>query len=137
MANLSGPQTRREVLSRCKGDLSNIPRQSMKSRGYIRRDGTVSEDTHTYECSRCGIRFGLIKIVEENRPFQSETLSTKGNDDLREDTLTLSVSRDTIHDWPRWIAPFLVSKSLTNHEMTMVISFACPAEAEASGATLG
>jgi len=31
----------------------------MKSKGYKRRDGTVSEDTHTYECRQCRTRFEI------------------------------------------------------------------------------
>jgi hypothetical protein len=43
----------------CKASLRNIPRHEMKSKAYKRRDGTVSEDTHTYECVECKKRFEI------------------------------------------------------------------------------
>jgi hypothetical protein len=59
MANVPGPQPDVLYYPCCKGGLRNVPRAEMKSRGYIRRDGTVSEDTHTYECQACGTRFEI------------------------------------------------------------------------------
>jgi len=31
----------------------------MRSTGWRRRNGTVAEDTHTYECAGCHIRFEI------------------------------------------------------------------------------
>lgn len=59
MANKPGPQPDIKYCPVCKGDLENVPRSKMKSSGYIRRNGTVSEHTHTYECSECHIRFEI------------------------------------------------------------------------------
>jgi uncharacterized protein with PIN domain len=59
MANLPGSQPDVKYCPSCKGTLINIPRNKMKSRGYVRKDGSVSSDTHTYECSQCNTRFEI------------------------------------------------------------------------------
>ncbi len=59
MANLPGPQPDIKFCPICKADLRNVPRNEMKSRGYLRRDGTVTEHTHTYDCVRCRTRFEI------------------------------------------------------------------------------
>lgn len=59
MANLPGPQPQIQYCPVCRGDLRNVPRAEMRSRAYVRRDGTVSEDTHTYECTVCSVRFEI------------------------------------------------------------------------------
>ena len=59
MANLPGPQPDIKFCPVCKSDLKNVPRSKMKSRGYVRRDGTVSDHTHTYECANCKNRFEI------------------------------------------------------------------------------
>lgn len=59
MANLPGPQPDIKFCPKCKGNIENVPRNKMRSRGYTRRDGTVSEYTHTYDCTTCGTRFEI------------------------------------------------------------------------------
>lgn len=59
MANLPGPQPDINYCPICKSNLKNVPREEMKSRGYVRKDGTVSADTHTYDCKSCGNRFEI------------------------------------------------------------------------------
>ncbi len=59
MANLPGPQPDIKFCPVCKSNLRNVPRSKMKSKGYVRKDGTVSEDTHTYECTSCKNRFEI------------------------------------------------------------------------------
>jgi hypothetical protein len=59
MANISGPQPDVRFCPACRGNLRNVPREDMRSRAYVRRDGTVAEDTHTYECDACHIRFEI------------------------------------------------------------------------------
>lgn len=59
MANKTGPQPEVRFCPRCKGELRNVPRNEMKSEGYVRKDGTVAKDTHTYECLGCGTRFEI------------------------------------------------------------------------------
>ncbi|MFZ0321432.1 MAG: hypothetical protein WAL56_20075 [Candidatus Sulfotelmatobacter sp.] len=59
MANLSGPQPDVKYCPVCKGDLRNVERQEMRSQGYKRKDGSVSPDTHTYECRACKTRFEI------------------------------------------------------------------------------
>jgi len=59
MANKPGLQPDIKYCPICKGDLRNIPRNEMKSKGYIRKDGTVAEHTHTYECLECSNRFEI------------------------------------------------------------------------------
>ena len=61
MANVSGPQPHIVHCPICKSDLRNIPREEMTSQGYHRADGTVSRDTHTYQCTSpgCGVRFEI------------------------------------------------------------------------------
>jgi uncharacterized protein with PIN domain len=57
MANRPGPQKDVRFCPSCKGALQNVPRKEMKSGGYVRKDGTVSPDTHTYKCLECGKSF--------------------------------------------------------------------------------
>lgn len=59
MANRSGPQPDVKFCPVCKGDLRNVSRSDMKSRGYRRADGKVAEETHTYECKSCSSRFEI------------------------------------------------------------------------------
>ncbi|WP_026395193.1 hypothetical protein [Acetobacterium malicum] len=59
MANKTGSQPYIMFCPICKGDLVNIPRNEMKSKGYIRKDGTVSQFTHTYECKAYGNTFEI------------------------------------------------------------------------------
>jgi uncharacterized protein with PIN domain len=59
MANIAGPQPDIKYCPICKSDLENVHRSKMKSRGYVRRDGTVSEHTHTYDCTNCRNRFEI------------------------------------------------------------------------------
>jgi len=59
MANIPGPQPDVKYCPACKANLKNVPRSHMTSRGYVRVDGTVSPDTHTYVCTECGIKFEI------------------------------------------------------------------------------
>ncbi len=59
MANVSGPQPDVKFCPACKGDLRNLVRSEMRSKGYKRSDGTVSPDTHSYECRTCKHRFEI------------------------------------------------------------------------------
>jgi len=59
MANLPGPQPDVQYCPTCKAAVRNVPRPEMRSRGYVRKDGTVSEHTHTYECLSCKRRFEI------------------------------------------------------------------------------
>jgi len=59
MANITGPQPDIQFCPICKGKLRNVPRNEMKSRAYTKKDGSVSEFTHTYECLECNIRFEI------------------------------------------------------------------------------
>lgn len=59
MANRPGPQPEIQFCPVCKGALRNVLRSEMKSRSYIRKDATVSESTHTYECTKCQKRFEI------------------------------------------------------------------------------
>lgn len=59
MANRTGPQPEVLFCPKCKGELLNIPRVLMKSKGYVRKDGTVSQFTHTYKCKECGNTFEI------------------------------------------------------------------------------
>jgi hypothetical protein len=59
MANIPGLQPDIKYCPKCRADLRNVPRNKMKSRGYARKDGTVSEETHTYDCTKCGTRFEI------------------------------------------------------------------------------
>lgn len=59
MANKTGAQPDVKFCPKCKGELRNVPRSEMKSKGYIRKDGSISESTHTYECQVCGTRFEI------------------------------------------------------------------------------
>jgi uncharacterized protein with PIN domain len=60
MANVPGPQPDIKYCPVCKSDLINVPRSKMKSIGYVRKDGTVSKHTHTYDCAKCK-NDGLVK----------------------------------------------------------------------------
>jgi uncharacterized protein with PIN domain len=66
MANLPGPQPDVKFCPGCKEALRNVPRSEMKTRGYKRRDGTVSVDTHTYECTVCKTRFEINQDQDLN-----------------------------------------------------------------------
>jgi uncharacterized protein with PIN domain len=59
MANIPGPQPDIQWCPVCKERLENVPRHKMKSAGYKRKDGTVSPDTHTYDCKSCKNRFEI------------------------------------------------------------------------------
>jgi len=59
MANKPGPQLDVKYCPACKGNLKNVPCDEMTSSGYIKKDGTVSPDTHTYTCTKCGIKFEI------------------------------------------------------------------------------
>lgn len=59
MANKPGAQPDVRYCPICKGELRNIARVEMKSKGYVRKDGSVSEETHTYECLSCCTRFEI------------------------------------------------------------------------------
>jgi len=59
MANKPGPQWDIQYCPVCKATLINVPREQMASRGFKRRDGTVSEYTHTYYCGECKNRFEI------------------------------------------------------------------------------
>ncbi len=61
MIGVSGPQPDVQYCPKCGQPLRNVPRTEMKSRGYVRRDGTVSPYTRTYEClsALCGERFQI------------------------------------------------------------------------------
>lgn len=59
MANKTGEQPDIKFCPKCYGELRNIARSEMKSKGYVRKDGSVSEYTHTYECCVCGTRFEI------------------------------------------------------------------------------
>jgi uncharacterized protein with PIN domain len=59
MANKPGRQPDINACPVCKASLRNIPRSEMKSKGYVRRDGAVSEHTHTYDCVSCHNRFEI------------------------------------------------------------------------------
>lgn len=59
MANLPGPQPDIKYCPVCKSEVINVPRIKMKSRGYVRKDGTVSEHTHTYYCVKCKNTFEI------------------------------------------------------------------------------
>ena len=59
MANKPGMQLNVKYCPKCMSELRNIPRSEMKSKGYVRKDGSVSEHTHTYECRSCGTRFEI------------------------------------------------------------------------------
>jgi uncharacterized protein with PIN domain len=61
MANRTGPQPDVQFCPVCRAPLRNVPRKEMASHGHPRADGTVSPDTHTYECTQpdCGNRFEI------------------------------------------------------------------------------
>lgn len=59
MANIPGPQPDILFCPVCKNLLRNVPRHEMRSKAYTRRDGSVSEHTHTYECHSCNNRFEI------------------------------------------------------------------------------
>ena len=61
MANVPGPQPDVKFCPAYKANLENVPRGKMKSKGYVRGDGTVSPHTHTYICEnpKCGRKFEI------------------------------------------------------------------------------
>lgn len=59
MANIPGPQFDVKYCPACKGNLKNVLRAEMTPSGYVRKDGTVSPDTHTYVCTKCDIKFEI------------------------------------------------------------------------------
>ena len=59
MANEPGIQSDIKYCSICKGELRNVLRSEMKSKGYRRKDGTVSEYTHIYHCNNSDNRFEI------------------------------------------------------------------------------
>lgn len=61
MANTTGPQPEIRYCPACRADLRNLQRHELPSRGYRRADGTVTEHTHSYECTSgaCGRRFEI------------------------------------------------------------------------------
>ena len=59
MANVPGIQPDIKHCPICKKEIRNVLRSEMKSKGYIRKDGTASEYTHTYHCENCDIRFEI------------------------------------------------------------------------------
>ena len=59
MANISGPQPDIRYCPACKENIRNVPREEMTSSGYERADGTVAQDTHTYECEVCLTKFEI------------------------------------------------------------------------------
>lgn len=61
MANITGPQPDIRYCPVCRGTLRNLERNELPSRGYVRRDGTVAEHTHSYECTSddCHHRFEI------------------------------------------------------------------------------
>lgn len=58
MANKPGPQPDVKYCPKCKARLKNVPREEMKTR-YVRRDGSVPQSTHTYDCNECSTRFEI------------------------------------------------------------------------------
>jgi len=59
MVNMSGEQPNIKCCPIYKGNLENVPRSKMKSKGYIKKNGTVSQYTHTYDCLACKNRFEI------------------------------------------------------------------------------
>lgn len=59
MANKTGAQPDIKYCPVCKNELYNVPRDKMRSKGYVRKDGTVSKYTHTYQCFKCNNRFEI------------------------------------------------------------------------------
>lgn len=61
MSNVPGPQPDVAYCPVCKGRLRNVPRAEMVSSGHVRADGTISDDTHTYQCVEggCAQRFEI------------------------------------------------------------------------------
>jgi uncharacterized protein with PIN domain len=60
--NISGIQPDVRYCPICRGELRNIPREEMNSSGHTRADGTVSPETHTYQCNQCNqchVRFEI------------------------------------------------------------------------------
>jgi thioredoxin reductase len=50
----------------------------MKSKRYKRRDGTLAQDTHTYECKECNRRF---EINQSRQNYQ--TMEVNGKSDKK------------------------------------------------------
>lgn len=59
MANRTGSQPEVLFCPTCKEELLNISRNQMKSKGYVRKDRTVSRFTHTYKRKKCGNSFEI------------------------------------------------------------------------------
>lgn len=59
MANKPSLQPDIKYCPICKEELRNVLRSEMKSKGYVRKDGTVSEHTYTYQCKKCGNKFEI------------------------------------------------------------------------------
>ena len=59
MANKPGIQPDIKYCPMCKEELRNVLRSEMKSKGHFKKDGTVSEYTHTYHCKNCNNRFEI------------------------------------------------------------------------------
>ena len=58
MANIPGPQPDIKYCPVCKAEIVNVPRNKMKAK-FIRKDGTIPEYTHTYDCFKCKNRFEI------------------------------------------------------------------------------
>ena len=58
MPNLSGPQDDVKYCPACKADLTNVPRDKMKS-SVKNREGSTPAFTHTYICKECGKKFEI------------------------------------------------------------------------------
>lgn len=61
MANKPAFQPDIKYCPACKTDLENVQREKMVSKGYVRKDGSVSPHTHTYICksAACGKKFEI------------------------------------------------------------------------------
>ena len=58
MANVSGFQPYVKYCPVCKADLTNVPRDKMKST-VKNREGSIPAFTHTYHCKECGKKFEI------------------------------------------------------------------------------
>lgn len=61
MANISGSQPNIKFCPFCTSPLNNVKRVDMISSGYEKADGSVSKETHTYDCTNddCKKRFNI------------------------------------------------------------------------------
>ena len=59
MANITGKQPDIQFCPVCTQKLENVPREKMVSKGYVKKDGTVAEHTHTYICNACNNKFEI------------------------------------------------------------------------------